>query len=215
MRGNVSAPTRARSSIICWFEMQRGESMRNELTLRRAEAGDAERVLAILEDGKRSIARFGIAQWQCGYPNMDSVRADIERRACYLAEDPAGRAVGTISVLFCPDAEYDAAPVAWLTGDAAAEERAGASEPVYAAVHRCATAAEALGQGVMSFLFAQAEALARAAGRRSLRIDTHPGNAAMRGFLARQGFTELQTFELTTKGDTERDLTRIAYEKLV
>ena len=88
-------------------------------------------------------------------------------------------------------------------------------EAPYLAIHRCATAAEALERGVMGFMFDRAEAIARSAGKQSIRIDTHPGNRAMRAFLAKQGYTELSAFELTQKGGTETDLTRIAYEKLV
>ena len=34
--------------------------MNDTLTMRRALPGEADRVMEILEDGKRSIARFGI-----------------------------------------------------------------------------------------------------------------------------------------------------------
>ena len=97
----------------------------------------------------------------------------------------------------------------WLTANPS-------EEPVpYAAIHRCATAEAALKRGVMAFLFASAEDLARRAGRSSIRIDTHPGNLAMRSFLAKQGFSELSAFKLSTKGDAETDIVRIAYEKLL
>lgn len=183
--------------------------MKDTLTMRRAHAEEAARVAEILEDGKRSIARFGIAQWQNGYPNIEAVRADIERDACYVAEDESGALVGTLALLGGVDAEYCRAQVGWLTENPQAE-------PVpYLAIHRCATAANALERGVMAFMFSQSEEIARAAGALSIRIDTHPGNRAMRGFLAKQGYTELSPFELTQKGDTETDLTRIAYEKLV
>lgn len=187
-----------------------GETMQNELTMRRAEPEEAARVLEILEDGKRSIARFGIEQWQHGYPNLSSVEADLAQGACWVAEDEGSRLVGTLALCFDTDPEYTAPDLTWLTPN---ENAAG--EPTYAAIHRCATAAEALERGVMGFMFKAAEGIAAAAGRRSIRVDTHPGNRAMRSFLARQGFTELAPFDLKTKDGTETDLTRIAYEKLV
>ena len=55
-----------------------------------------------------------------------------------------------------------------------------AEAPTYAAIHRCATAQAARNRGVMAFMFSKATELAKRAGKTSLRIDTHPGNAAMR-----------------------------------
>lgn len=183
--------------------------MADMLQMRPARVEDAARVAEILEDGKRTIAQFGIEQWQHGYPNIESVRADIASGSCFVAEDAAGRLVGTLALLGGIDAEYCRADVGWLTDNPVT------GEAPYLAIHRCATAAEALGRGVMGFMFDQAACIARSTGKQSIRIDTHPGNRAMRSFLTKQGFTELKAFDLTQKGDTETDLTRIAYEKLV
>lgn len=185
--------------------------MSNDLTMRLAREDEAPRVMEILEDGKRFIARFGIEQWQNGYPNLAAVENDIARDACYVAEAPTGELMGTLALLSDIDAEYCRAHVGWLTDN----PFEGEGEAPYLAIHRSATAASALGHGVMGFMFSQAEEIARARGMQSIRIDTHPGNRAMRGFLTKQGFTELASFELTQKGGTETDLTRIAYEKLV
>lgn len=185
--------------------------MANVLQMRPAREEEAARVAEILEDGKRTIAQFGIEQWQRGYPNIESVRADIATGSCYVAEDPSGALVGTLALLGGIDPEYCRAQVPWLTPN----PFEGEEDAPYLAIHRSATAAEALGSGVMGFMFDAAEAIARERGARSIRIDTHPGNRAMRSFLAKQGFTELKAFDLTQKDDTETDLTRIAYEKLV
>ena len=180
------------------------------LTMRRATPEEAPRVLEILEDGKRSIARFGIKQWQCGYPNLMSVEGDLALDACWVAANAAGALVGTLALRFDADPEYVSPEISWLTPNTTPE-----GAVTYAAIHRCATAAEALKQGVMAFMFNTAADIAHAEGRQSLRIDTHPGNRAMRSFLTREGFTELEPFELKTKDDAETDLTRIAYEKLL
>lgn len=184
--------------------------MTETLTMRRAVPAEAARVMAILEDGKRSIARFGIEQWQHGYPDLASVERDLACDACWVAEDACGALVGTLALRLDTDPEYSAPGLTWLTPNTTPD-----GTPTYAAIHRCATAAEALKRGVMGFMFSAAEDLTRQAGRASLRIDTHPGNVAMRSFLTRHGFTELEPFELKTKSNDETDLTRIAYEKLV
>ena len=180
-----------------------------DLEMRLARADEATRVMEILEDGKRSIARFGIEQWQHGYPNLTAVERDIAASACHVAVDGNDNLLGSLALLGGIDAEYCRADVGWLTDNPVT------GEAPYLAIHRCATAAEALGRGVMGFMFDQAACIARSTGKQSIRIDTHPGNRAMRSFLTKQGFTELKAFDLTQKGDTETDLTRIAYEKLV
>lgn len=177
--------------------------------MRSATPADAERVLAVLEDGKRSIARFGIPQWQHGYPNIDVVNRDIAEGACHVAVDETGTVLGALSLCLGVDQDYVGADLAWLT-----ENPTDAPVP-YATIHRCATAEAALKRGVMAFMFAEAEAAAREAGRLSMRIDTHPGNIAMRSFLDKTGFTELGPFEITAKGAEETDVVRIAYEKLL
>ena len=183
--------------------------MEDTLTMRRATASEATRVMEILDDGKRSIARFGIEQWQHGYPDLASVEQDIALGACHVAATAAGELVGTLALRLDLDRDYAASGIDWLTANPS-------EEPVpYAAIHRCATAEAALKRGVMAFLFASAKDLARRAGRSSIRIDTHPGNLAMRSFLAKQGFSELSAFKLSTKGDAETDIVRIAYEKLL
>lgn len=183
--------------------------MTEPMTMRRAVASDAARVMEILEDGKRSIARFGIEQWQHGYPNLGSVERDIEQGSCYVAQTESGEILGTLAL--CPgvDAEYSRADVPWLT------ENPSAGEVPYASIHRCATAAEALKRGVMGFMFDEAARIAAGMGKLSVRVDTHPGNVAMRSFLPKRGFRELGPFDLVTKTSGEEDLTRIAYEKLL
>lgn len=185
--------------------------MANVLQMRPAREEEAARVAEILEDGKRTIAQFGIEQWQRGYPNIESVRADIATGSCYVAQDPSGALVGTLALLGGIDPEYCRAQVPWLTPN----PFEGEGEAPYLAIHRSATAAEALGSGVMGFMFDAAEAIARERGARSIRIDTHPGNRAMRGFIAKQGYTEVGVIELEPRAGAEGSRTRIAYEKLI
>lgn len=184
--------------------------MTETLIMRRATPAEAPRVMDILNDGKRAIARFGIEQWQQGYPNITNVETDLAANACWVAEDATGALVGTLALHTEPDPEYVSPEIAWFTPNTDAD-----GVPTYLAIHRCATAASALKRGVMGFMFDEAARIARETGRQSLRIDTHPGNVAMRAFLDRHGFTQIQRFELKTKGDAETDLVRIAYERLV
>ena len=171
--------------------------------IRLALPDELDAIMGVIEDGKRSIARLGIEQWQHGYPDAAAISGDIEAEACWVAESADGKLLGTHALRFGTDEDYEAAGVAWLNTD----------RP-YAAIHRCATAADALGHGVMSALFAHAETVARQQEAASVRVDTHPGNTVMQSFLAKQGFTKLSAFDLVSHG-TPTDRRRIAYEKLL
>lgn len=183
--------------------------MTNQLTMRRARPDEAGRVMEIIDDGKRAIALLGIEQWQFGYPNLEGITQDIANGFCYVAEDAEGALLGTLALCGGPDPEYSQADLPWLT------HRADDGTVPYLAIHRCASAAEAAHRGVATFMFTQAEAIAREQGGLSLRIDTHPKNIRMRSFLPKLGYGEIGGFELKTKHNGETDLYRIAYEKLI
>ncbi|MBY4798258.1 DUF3267 domain-containing protein [Collinsella sp. AGMB00827] len=183
----------------------REERLDRPFMIRRAVPSDVVGVLSVLEDGRRSIARLGIDQWQDGYPGTPEAETDIACGSCIVAEDRRGTIVGTLALKLDADPDYEAAPIAWLPTPA------GAPEVPYAAIHRCATAEHALGKGVMGALFSAAAELAQRAGKTSIRVDTHPGNIAMRAFLMRQGFLELEPFDLVSHGGG--DPRRIAFER--
>lgn len=184
----------------------RKASMNSTLTIRLATEIDAPAVEQVLLEGKASIAKLGIAQWQSdGYPSRDVVMNDIRSSACYLAEDEDGTSLGTIALLFDGDSTYDAIDGAWLTDSTSAAPR-------YGTLHRTAVNRSAARRGVMSALFAEAERTAREQGAESLRADTHPGNTPMRRLLERLGFTECG---IVTLERDEPEPERVAYEKLL
>ena len=185
--------------------------MSDSLEIRLARAGEASAVLAVLDEGRAAIAALGLEQWQHGYPDLASVKADIAAGRCLVAVDAVSESLlGTCALCLERDVDYTAAARAglpWLTDSVA--------EPVpYAAVHRCATAAAAVRRGVMRLLLSEMERRALAAGRSSLRMDTHPGNVRMRGLLSALGFTELGPFDMVDHA-VPTDTRRIAYEKLL
>lgn len=175
-------------------------------------------MFSVIEDGRRAIAALGIEQWQHGYPDRAAVEADIAAGACWVAAGGAeaeGALLGTCAICLKRDADYVSAEregVRWMTRDPGVST--GAGEPPYAAVHRCAVAAGDGRRGVMSALLMAAARVARAEGRQSLRMDTHPGNVCMRGFLAKQGFAELGPYHMVDHPEPG-DAVRIAYEKVL
>lgn len=180
--------------------------MNGTLTIHLATKTDIPAVEQVLRDGKASIAKLGIAQWQSdGYPSRAEVSHDVEKDACYLAEDETGTALGTIALLFDGEPMYDRIDGTWLTSSTS-------SAPRYGTLHRTAVSRDAARKGVMSALFAEAERIARERGFESLRADTHPGNTPMRHLLERLGYTECGIVMLERD---EPEPERVAYEKLL
>lgn len=162
--------------------------------------------MTILADGRASLAALGIDQWQGGYPHRAVIEADVARGESYVVED-GGRIIATAMVGFAGERDYDRIDEgAWLTS-------CSSDRPTYGVVHRVAVAADGKNRGVATFLLARAEDLARANGSASVRIDTHPGNAPMRGLLEKAGYAQCGVIYIAhaEEGTPER----IAYERLV
>lgn len=53
--------------------------------LRKAEPSDLPDILAIIEDGRRTLQKSGIPQWQNGDgPNQEILAKDIDQQTCYI-----------------------------------------------------------------------------------------------------------------------------------
>lgn len=162
-------------------------------------------LVALYEDARAAIARFGINQWQDGYPCVTDIAADIERGELWIGM--TGTRIDCAAALLCGrpgessvDPTYDRiVSGAWLT----------CTRTNYAAVHRVACASWVRGSGAASQMMEYVAALAREKGKLSLRIDTHEGNLAMRRFLAKNGFAYCGVIHLAN-GDP-----RVAYERIL
>ena len=89
-------------------------------------------------------------------------------------------------------------------------------DPAYpATVHRFAVSDKACGKGCAKAMLRHAEELARDAGMDSVRVDTHEGNAPMRGLLSRCGYVECGAIILKTWTTTSRRWNASGTKKLV
>ena len=176
------------------------------LTVRPASVADIPAIAAAFEDGRRALAQMSVPQWQGEYPNELDAADDIKRGISYVACDGDGTVLGVLAYTLDGEPTYDAVDGAWLTDSAS-------SNPTYATIHRCAVSASAARQGVMSALMCAVEDMARAAGAKSIRIDTHPNNVRMHGLAIKLGFTQCGTITLPYKDEV--DPTRFVYEKVI
>lgn len=175
------------------------------MMLRTATTDDIGRMMEVYADGRAALGSLGIDQWQDGYPQRWRVEEDVAAGSVRVACDGES-IVGCAAFVLAGEADYDDIDGAWLT-------EGTAEAPCYVVVHRVAAAASSRGRGVASMLLRAAEDVARAEGRKSVRIDTHPGNVPMQRLLAKLGYVRCGIVMLSCTGDTSP--VRIAYEKRV
>ena len=172
------------------------------VTCRPATEDDLPAILAIVEEARTRLRRRRIDQWQGGYPNGDTFRADIAAGRCHVLCH--GADVGAMFVLTTePEAGYEAITDGkWGGGDAP-----------YTAVHRAAVAEKYLGTGLSDLLLDAAEGLTSALGRKWMRADTHKQNKAMQNLLRRHGYR--YRGNVLVSSEPGRDPRRLAYEKTI
>ena len=169
------------------------------MTIRPTAKADADALLALFAEARGTIAALGIDQWQNGYPDRSVVEEDIDRGLSYAVTDSTGALIATF-VLVDREPTYDRiVDGQWLTGDTRA----------YIAMHRVAVSVACRGTGIPDHIVRFAAEHAMAAGCRSVRIDTHEGNAVMRRMLEKRGFVWCGRIFLTDGSE------RVAYEKTV
>ncbi len=175
-------------------------------TMRLTQPEEIARVMEILDDGRHALAQLHIDQWQNGYPNQAMVEDDIARGISYVVEGDGGQLLATCAIDFDGESTYDAIEGSWLT-------ESSSREPFYAVVHRVAVAREATRSGLGKLMFAEAERIAQGRGAKSVRVDTHPGNARMLGMLKRLGYYECGIIMLDYPNEATPE--RVAFEKIV
>lgn len=177
------------------------------IEVRKAELSDLDRVMEVLGDGRAALGALGIDQWQQGYPSEDVVLRDISAGSCWVAvPDQEGVIMATACITLDGEPIYDVIDGEWLT-------ESTSSNPAYATVHRVAVSSQGARRGLARLLFAHAEQIAREAGYRSVRVDTHAGNIRMRTLLPSLGYSQCGVVMLADPKEPTRE--RTAYEKVV
>lgn len=145
---------------------------------RKTTEEDIEKVMEILEKAKKQIARFGIDQWQDGYPSEEDIRKDIKEGISYVLVDQ-GEIVGTTAFSFEEEEAYkNLVAGQWLTNN-----------EKYGVIHRIAVDGEKGKKGYAKELLQNMEEIAKSQNVFSIRTDTHKGNNGMKSYLYKNGFT--------------------------
>ena len=168
------------------------------LAVRPSRMEELEDLLEIVECGRAALAARGVPQWNDGYPNRETVLADLRKNVSYTVTLD-GKPIATAVILLDGEPDYNEIKDGrWL------------QDGPYVTVHRVATHKNATRTGAATRLILEAERIARERGFSSVRIDTHRQNLVMQAFLERNGFTRCGVIHLRRSGAE-----RIAFEKLI
>ena len=170
------------------------------MMIRKANIRDFETLRLLFAEARRTIAALGIDQWQDGYPYDDVIRDGIAKQETYVVESDGG-IYATFVLVDDGEPTYDKIYDGhWLTGNDSRD---------YVAIHRVVISLAKRGLGLSTTILDYAASHAASLGRRSLRIDTHNGNAVMRRMLAKHGFVYCGIVHV------QNDAPFVAYELLL
>lgn len=145
------------------------------LKLRKTNEKDIKKVLEIYEDGKVSLKRDGVNQWQTEGPSFESLKKDMENGVSYVLEED-GKILGTTANIPGEDPTYLEIDGDWLNDDD------------YLTIHRIAVSEKEKRRGLGQVLFKETEKLTKNLGLKNIRVDTHEDNFRMNHLLEKMGY---------------------------
>jgi N-acetylglutamate synthase and related acetyltransferases len=166
--------------------------------VRKANPTDLPAIAELYEKGKALLHKNGVNQWQDGYPNSNSAKADISEGISYVIESD-NTVIGSACIIFGEEPTYqDIYEGSWETDSSH-----------YGFLHRVTVSPDYAGKRLAVYLFEKAEQLAKEKQISLLRCDTHKDNISMQKTLTYNGF-EKRGIIFLENGDK-----RLAYEKII
>lgn len=164
-------------------------------TLVLAQLNDLNVCNAIINMGKEFQKEQGFTQWTDNYPNIGTIRQDIQAQKGYVIkiED---KIAGYMCIDFDGEPAYNNIQGKWNT-----------KEP-YAVVHRMAFSKEFRGIGLSKITFCLIEKLCLSKGIESIRVDTDLSNKRMQHILEKHGFCKCGIVIF-------QDSDKLAYDKIL
>ena len=164
---------------------------------RKATLKDINQIMEAVEDSRELLKWQGNGQWQDGYPNQDDFIKDINNGRLFVVLDDDANLAGVCALTYREEDYHHLYEGEWLT------------DLPYMVMHRVALKKEYRNKGYGKKLFSIFIEQAKIEGYRSLRIDTHAGNAVMRHLIVAFGFVECGKAILTPNKD------RVVFEKVL
>ena len=133
----------------------------------KANLNDVDTIVSLIEEGRKHIQEYHIDQWGNGYPNIDTIKEDVDNKRGYVLLDEDD-IVGYYVVLE-HDPCYDYIEGKWIDNSK------------YVAIHRVVT--KGFNKGLGSILFSELKKKYK-----HIRVDTHEGNISMNKCLLKNDF---------------------------
>lgn len=171
-----------------------------EIHFRSAVLSDLAAIMALFEEAKTLMRQQGLEQWQDSYPEEEILRQDITDDCGYVLTHD-GEVAGYFAFSTAHEPAYDFVE----NGSFREEGKAGV-------VHRVVVSKSVRGHGLGRRIFDYAIKLAHIELCVTVRCDTHENNRAMRGLLAKCGFTSCGVVYYQRNGASVK---RVVYDILI
>ena len=149
---------------------------KNEILFRKANAADINIIWEIIQQSIERRRIDGSAQWQNGYPNLQTVESDVSKEFGYVITVDNEVAV-FVALIFNDEPAYSSIEGAWLTTGE------------FLVIHRIAVSEKFAGQGLVKKLFDYVEDFVRTQNVQSIKVDTNFDNIAMLKILESKGYS--------------------------
>ncbi len=144
--------------------------------LRNASLADQDIIWDILQQAIKRRKEEGSNQWQDGYPNMDSIKNDIEQDFGFVLESE-NQILGYAAVIFEIEPAYEIIEGKWL------------SNQEYVVIHRVAVSEVYVGLGIATIIFQEVEKVAISKNIFSIKVDTNFDNIPLLKILNKLNYT--------------------------
>ena len=149
------------------------------MEVRIAKINDIERILTILESGRKYLQSQGLSQWQNGTGPDLSLEEDIANNWGYVLVAQGGEICGYAALVEGIDECYT------QIKDGCWDD----THEKYISIHGVAIDADFRGKGFAELFMRRLIETAKSIGYHDVRIDTHPLNKIMQKVILRAGFT--------------------------
>ncbi len=166
-----------------------------QVDFRKANPEEADEIWKILQQSIERRKLDGSQQWQDGYPNLNSVKSDIERDAGFVLTEK-NKIASYAAVILNDEPAYENIEGQWF------------SDGDFFVVHRVAVSDEFAGKGYATEIMKNIESFALANGINSIKVDTNFDNPAMLRIFEKLGY--IYCGEVFFRGSA-----RMAFEKIL
>lgn len=146
-----------------------------KIEMRPAMRKEAELCASFIDEAREYQREQGFEQWTLEYPNMDTVKEDIQKKRGYVLTEHQSP-FGYLCVDFEGEPAYDSIQGEW------------SSPRAYAVIHRMAFGKKGRGKGASKTAFRLVKELCIAKQIHAIRVDTDEHNIGMQYILQQEGF---------------------------